>query len=113
MRPSDNLIAYANGVDVLLHESCTPDAYSSAHPDLPALVIKAIESVHTTPTQAGEIFSHTKPGLAIFYRIDPGKYFADELTASARKAYNRPLEVSEDLIVIMIGDKIEAQQPSP
>lgn len=112
-RPSDNLIAFARDVDVLFHEAFAPEAYSAAHPDVPYLVIKAIESVHTTPTQAGEVFAAVKPKLAVFYHIDPGEAFAAELRRDAGKNYNGPLEVGEDLMSISIGDDITVQQHTP
>jgi ribonuclease Z len=105
-RPSENLVAFAKGVDVLLHEAFAPDAYGAAHPEVPALVIKSVASVHTTPTQAGEIFARVNPGLAVFYHIDPGAEFAAELRASARQAYAGRLEVAEDLMSINIGETI-------
>ncbi|NKB45233.1 MAG: MBL fold metallo-hydrolase [Alphaproteobacteria bacterium] len=110
-RPSDNLIAHARDVDVLFHEAFAPEAYSAAHPDVPYLVIKAIESVHTTPTQAGEIFAAVKPRLAVFYHIDPGETFATELRRDAGLTYDGPLEVSEDLMSFIIGDEIRVQRP--
>ena len=110
-RPSDNLIASAKDVDVLFHEAFAPLAYSAAHPDVPALVIKAIESVHTTPTQAGEVFAAVNPRLAVFYHIDPGADFAAELRSDARKNYSGPLEVGEDLMTVVIADEITVRQP--
>jgi ribonuclease Z len=112
-RPSDNLIAFTRDVDVLFHEAFAPEAYAAAHPDVPYLVIKAIESVHTTPTQAGEIFAAVKPKLAVFYHIDPGEAFASELRREASKAYDGPLEVGEDLMSISIGDEITIQRYLP
>ncbi|MDG2242968.1 MAG: MBL fold metallo-hydrolase [Rhodospirillaceae bacterium] len=105
-RPSENLIAQSREVDVLFHEAFAPEAYSNAHPDVPYLVIKAIESVHTTPTQAGEIFAAVNPRLAVFYHIDPGEEFATELKRDARLAFDGPLEVGEDLMTVTIGDDI-------
>ena len=112
-RPSDNLIAFARDVDVLFHEAFAPGAYSAAHPDVPPRVIKAIENVHTTPTQAGEVFAAVNPGLAVFYHIDPGETFAAELRRDAGKNYSGPLEVGEDLMSISIGDKITVQRYRP
>jgi ribonuclease Z len=112
-RPSNNLIAHTRDVDVLFHEAFAPEAYSAAHPDVPYLVIKAIESVHTTPSQAGKIFAAVNPKLAVFYHIDPGKTFADELTRDARKYYNGPLEVGEDLMSFNIGEEIKVRRHLP
>ncbi|MBT5242137.1 MAG: MBL fold metallo-hydrolase [Rhodospirillaceae bacterium] len=109
-RPSDNLIAHTRDVDVLFHEAFAPEAYSAAHPDVPYLVIKAIESVHTTPTQAGEIFAAVNPRLAVFYHIDPGEAFAAELRRDAGKAFRGALEVGEDLMSVSIGDEIKVQR---
>ena len=99
-RPSENLITFARGVDVLLHEAFARLAYAAGHPDVPALVVKSVERVHTTPTQAREILAKVNPGLAVFYHIDPGADFAAQLRASARKAYAGRLEVGENLMSI-------------
>ena len=111
-RPSANLIKYSKGVDLLLHEAFAPNAYAATHPDVPALVIMSIASVHTTPEQAGEIFAKVEPRLAVFYHIDPGQEFANELRQSVNKLYKGPVEVGEDLMRIRIGDKIVVEKRS-
>ena len=112
-RPSDNLIKFARGVDVLFHEAFAPNAYAAAHPDVPAAVIDSIARVHTTPSQAGEIFAKANPRLAVFYHIDPGPKFAAELRASARRAYRGRLEVGEDLMHVAISDVITVSRRTP
>lgn len=110
-RPSENLVTFARGVDVLLHEAFAPNAYAAAHPDVPPAVIESIARVHTTPVQAGEIFAKVNPRLAVFYHIDPGPKFAAELQASARRAFAGRLEVGEDLMRINIGDTVTVSKP--
>ncbi len=112
-RPSDNLIKHASGVDVLLHEAFAPVAYAAAHPEFPQTVIESVQNVHTTPRQAGEVFAAVNPRLAVFYHIDPGEAFARELRNVARESFDGPLEVSDDLTVITVGDEIRVQRMLP
>ena len=53
-RRSENLIKYAQGVDLLIHEIVSPEALKRVQPN--AERVKSVAAHHTTPDQAGEIF---------------------------------------------------------
>lgn len=101
-RVSDNLIRVAQGVDVLIHEGVDADAIRNRadHPD-PAAV-EAIISHHTTAEQAGEVFSRVKPRLAV-YSHAPN---SERMISLTRKTYAGPLQGAEDLLTIVIGEKV-------
>jgi ribonuclease Z len=61
-RVSENLIQFAKGVDVLVHESVDADAVRARSTNRDAA--EAILAHHATPEQAGEVFARVKPRLA-------------------------------------------------
>lgn len=102
-RVSENLIRSVQGVDVLIHEGIDPDAIRSRpNPPSPAAV-DAIIAHHTTAEQAGEVFSRVKPRLAVFSHAPN----SERMISLARKTYAGPLLGPEDLLTIVIGEKIE------
>ena len=110
-RPSDNLVKFAQGTDVLIHEVIDPEAFEkTASADSQLQRTKIIEH-HTTPEQAGIIFTRVKPKLAVYSHIVPPD--VPDVIPHTRKAYQGPLEVGEDLMSIEIGDKIQVQRPAP
>jgi len=104
-RVSENLIRFAQGVDVLIHEGIDPDALRNRadHPNPAAL--DAIIAHHTTPEQAGDVFSRVKPRLAV-YSHAPN---SERMISQTRKTYAGALEGAEDLLTIVIGEKIEVR----
>ena len=104
-RVSENLIRFAQGVDVLIHEGIDPDALRNRadHPNPAAL--DAIIAHHTTPEQAGVVFSRVKPRLAV-YSHAPN---SERMISQTRKTYAGPLQGAEDLLTIVIGEKIEVR----
>ncbi len=106
-RFSENLIAHAKGCDVLIHEVVATDVERrlSQMRD-PALTQRIIDH-HTTPEDAGRIFSAVKPRLAVYSHIVPPPTTAKDLEDPTRKTYSGPLVVGEDLMVINVGATIE------
>jgi ribonuclease Z len=108
-RPSENLIKFAQGTDVLIHEVIDPEAFGGvASPDTPEQRKKIIEH-HTTPEQAGTVFARVKPKLAVYSHIVPPD--VPDVIPHTRTTYTGPLEVGEDLMSIDIGDKVEVHRP--
>lgn len=108
-RYCDNLIKYAKDVDVLIHEVAIAK-YEVAQK---SALAKQILSYHTTPEQAGKVFSLTRPKLAVYSHIampvvdtSVPPPTVEDIVAATRKNYSGPLEVGEDLMTIEIGDKI-------
>lgn len=108
-RPSANLIRNAQGVDLLVHEVTVPETYRRAGvaPEL----AKTIIDHHTTPEQAGEVFSKTKPRLAVFSHIARPSATEQDILPPTRNTYAGPVEVGEDLMVIEVGEKITVRRP--
>jgi ribonuclease Z len=107
-RPSENLIKFAQGTDVLIHEVIDPQAFVST--DTPQQRTQIIGH-HTTPEQAGIVFTRVKPKLAVYSHIVPPN--VPEVIPHTRKTYAGPLEVGEDLMSIDIGDKVQVHHPVP
>jgi ribonuclease Z len=100
-RVSENLIRFAEGVDVLVHEVLDAGTLQQRFPHN-AEMAEAILAKHTTPAQAGEVFSRVRPRLAV-YSHAPN---ADRVIGETRRTYRGPLERAEDLLAIEIGERI-------
>jgi ribonuclease Z len=114
-RFNNNLIQHAKHADVLIHEVAIIQYEVSQK----SALAKQILSYHTSPDQAGKVFSLAQPKLAVFSHIAmpvidttiPPPTVAD-IIAGTRKHYKGPLEVGEDLMTIEIGDSIVVKRPS-
>ena len=105
-RPAPNLIKFAAGADVLIHEVAVVRPGVLRRSDSARRII----GHHTTPEQAGRIFSEAKPKLAVYSHIvlltteiDGEPPSVDDLVAATRTAYDGPLQVGADLMAIDIG----------
>ena len=85
-RMSENLVRHATGVDVLVHE--VVDAVAARAASTNPARTETIIAHHTTPDQAGLIFSRVKPRLAV-YSHAVGTVSVIEQT---RKTYSGPLQ---------------------
>ena len=101
-RASDNLVRFARGADVLVHEVLDAETVHGWIPNNPALA-DSILAKHTTPEQAGQLFTRIKPRLAVYAHAPS----AGRVIAQTRKTYDGPLEGAEDMLTIDIGEKIE------
>ena len=109
-RPSENLIRFAQGTDVLIHEVVDVAAYEKLAKSDTSDQTKKIIGHHTTAEEAGTVFTRVKPRLAVYSHIVPPS--ASEVVSSTRKTYDGPLELGEDLMSIEIGDKVEVHRPN-
>jgi ribonuclease Z len=111
-KPSDNLVRFSQGVDVLIHEvgrSKADLAFVGPQDELlPGTRLtrgqwKIIGEHHTDGTEAGHLFQQVKPKLAVFshYNVMP-----DPTLALVRQSYAGTVEFGEDLMTIEIGDTI-------
>jgi ribonuclease Z len=110
-RYSENLIKYANGVDVLIHEVIA----IREEVLLRSALARKIVNFHTTPEQAGKLFSLVKPRLAVYTHvaippIDSSISSVDDIIMQTKKHFKGQLAMGEDLMVIEIGDSIEIKQ---
>ena len=108
-RPNDNLVRYAKGTDVLIHEVALAPADQLRRSE----AARRILGHHTTPEEAGKIFTRIKPRLAVYSHIvllttEPGVSAPTEkdLVAATRTTYGGPLVTGEDLTTIEIGATI-------
>ena len=112
-RRSDNLLKFARGVDLLIHEVATGnDEAVAVNPGF-----RAILAHHVTPTEAGAIFEQAKPKLAVYSHL---VFLSDTrfprptvpgLVEQTRKVYAGPLQVGQDLMSFDIGDDIKVSTP--
>jgi len=112
-RYSENLIAHAKGCDVLVHEVVAPEAERRYAAVRDPAAIERIIAHHTTPEDAGRIFSAVKPRLAVYSHIVPSPATEKDLVAPTRKTYSGPLAVGYDLMTISIGEMVTVEKRSP
>lgn len=107
-KPSSAVEREGTGADLLIHEvaSLGPDATTTVA-DSP--IYRAILDHHTTPEQAGALFSRARPKLAVYSHIVlPSAGIAnaaDLLISQTRKTYGGPLVVGEDGMRFSIGEE--------
>jgi ribonuclease BN (tRNA processing enzyme)/dienelactone hydrolase len=117
-RPSENLVKFAKGADVLIHEvgaRSKQDPIFSGPPDelLPnsratRRLVKTILDHHTDPLEAGTVFERVKPKLAVFSHYPGG---AATILPLVRQTYAGPVEFGEDGMAIDIGETITIRRP--
>jgi ribonuclease Z len=100
---NENLIRHATGTDLLVHEvTAAAGAAAESQEQL-----KRIGSNHTTPDQAGIVFSRAQPKLAVYnHLLLFGGAQAEDLIPMTRNNYGGRLEVGEDLMRIDIGNEV-------
>ncbi len=102
-RPSDNLVRFAKGTDVLIHNAVVvPEAEQNSPRARSAMQLLA------TAQEAGSVFGRVKPRLAVYSHYNT----ADDLVAQTRQTYSGPLEVGEDLMAVEIGERIQVRRQS-
>ena len=102
---NENLIRHSLGTDLLIHE------VTAAHGLEDAAQLKRITANHTTPEQAGMVFSQVRPRLAVYtHLLLFGDARAEDLPLATREHYSGPLEVGEDLMRIEIGEQVSAHR---
>ena len=101
-RYSENLIEYARGTDLLIHEVViAPDTLSKSDPKY------HIVALHTTPEQAAKIFNEVKPKLAVYSHIaKPYGNSEQEILKRTKESYSGPLIMGEDLMSFSISDTV-------
>ena len=115
-RPSDNLVKFASGADLLIHEA-------GRWKEDPALIgaldellpnsrqtrgqAKTIAAHHTDGVEAGRVFQAAKPKLAVFshFNGDPQR-----ILSLVRQTYAGPVEVGEDLMTIDVGNTVSVRR---
>ena len=109
-----NVVKHAMGADLLIHEvgAAKPELLE-AQPEL-----RRIFAHHTSPREAGQVFSQTRPKLAVYTHLvllgsqTVAPVTLDELVAETRQTYDGRLVVGEDLMAFDIGDTVTVRRPS-
>jgi len=111
-RFDENLIAAAQGVDVIIHE------VAAAREELLEFDqrMQLILDHHTTPEEAGIVFDRVSPKLAVFTHYvllsapNSPEVTVDDVLARTRTNYAGPLVAGEDLMRLEIGDTVEVRR---
>jgi ribonuclease Z len=105
-RPSPALIHAAHGTDVLIHEV----AFASNDSLAANAQLRGILAHHSTPEQAGEVFTAVRPKLAVFSHIVlRGNASTADIMRLARTTYDGPLVVGADLMRFDVGKDVTIQ----
>jgi len=103
---SENLIRFAKGTDLLVHEvAIAPDTLSKSDPAYP------IFDHHTTVEEAAKVFNEVKPKLAAYSHIV--KIYGrneQELLRRTKANYSGRFVIGEDLMSFSIGDTVTVSQ---
>jgi ribonuclease Z len=120
--PSQNLVNFSAGVDVLIHEvggskqdpalvgppNEVPLGYRGRGLFLTRQQLRTVFNHHTDPEEAGRVFDRVKPKLAVFSHGG-----SSETIPLVRRTYSGPVEVGEDMMTIDIGDSINVRRFDP
>lgn len=100
----------AQGADLLIHEVVSLESFQRAgiRPER----AKSVIAHHVTAEHAGDVFARTKPRLAVYSHIVLPDASEQDLIPPTRRTYAGAVEVGEDLMVILVGEKIEVRRPA-
>ncbi|MEO8406105.1 MAG: MBL fold metallo-hydrolase [Chitinophagaceae bacterium] len=104
-RYSENLIKYATGTDLLIHEVIiAPDTLSKSDPAYSRV------AHHTSIEQAATIFNQVKPKLAAYSHIgNPFGQNEQEILRRTKANYSGRVILGEDLMSFSIGDTVSVR----
>jgi ribonuclease Z len=106
-RYSENLIKNAKGTDLLVHEvAIASDTLKKSDPKYNIL------AHHTTPEQAGKVFTAVKPKLAVYSHIVRiYGYPTEEILERTKENYSGRVILGEDLMSFSVGDTVTMKAP--
>jgi ribonuclease Z len=102
-----NVVRHGAGADLLIHEVAIAPAELLAQPR-----VRRIMAHHTTPREAGMVFSRANPKLAAYTHV---VFLSDDKTLPAtiaeliretRESYRGPLEIGQDLMSFDVGETV-------
>ncbi|HEY1147551.1 MAG TPA: MBL fold metallo-hydrolase [Pseudoduganella sp.] len=99
---SEALVQRAKGVDLLVHEV----AAGSEQQMRTSPVVRNVVGIHTTPEDAGRVFSKAAPRMAVYSHIVLFGVSESELERRTRSTYAGPLTVGEDLMTFDVGQEV-------
>jgi ribonuclease Z len=89
-----------------VHEVVSPEVERRRTRVQDPAVVERIIARHTTPEEAGRIFTRVKPRLAVYSHIVPSPTRAADLVGPTRRTYSGRLAVGYDLMQIAIGSSV-------
>jgi len=107
---NENVIKYANGADLLIHQiGYAPEAAIKENK-----VVARIIALHTQPQQVAEIFALAKPKMAVLSHIvifnekgpDLSPKGEEEMMEVVRQYYGGPVTLGQDMMAFEVGDQI-------
>ena len=101
-RYSENLIRNARGVHVLVHEVAAASAQSRN-----SETVRSTLELHTSPEEAGKVFSAVRPYLGVYAPITLFGLSDDDLLRRTRRSYSGPLEIGRDAMIIEIQNEVQ------
>ena len=110
-RYNENVVKYATGADLLIHEVAMATPELLKQPD-----IQRIVNHHTSPREAGLVFSRAQPKLAAYTHLvmlaseTVAPPSIEQLITETRMTYSGPLVVGEDLVCFEIDDHVVVRQ---
>ena len=113
-RYSENLIAHAKDADVLVHEvMAVPPAFAAQ-----SEAIRRIVDHHSSPEDAGRVFTQSGVRLPVYSHIIVAGYpddqtGLDDLARRTRATYDGQVVIGEDLTRIEVGDTPRVFSPGP
>ncbi len=103
----DALLEQAAGCDLLIHEAFPPAELYAGKSNRPLEIARKIAEVyHTSPREAGEIFSETRPRLGVIYHMYNNNDVIGPALDQIRESYGGAVEIGYDLMVINVGDEV-------
>jgi ribonuclease Z len=103
-RYSENLIRYARGAHVLVHEVAAASAQALAGSDVRSMV-----EMHTSPEEAGKVFRAARPYLAVYSHIMLFDVSEEDLMRRTRRSYRGAVEIGRDLMVIEVQNEVQVR----
>lgn len=103
-RFSENVIKFATGTDLLIHEVAAVRPQLLNDPQ-----VRRVMDHHTSPQELGRVFDRTRPRLGVMTHLillarkNVGKLSVGELAAQVRETYTGPFVVGEDLMTLNVG----------
>lgn len=101
-RYSENLIRYARGAHVLVHEVAAASAGPAASEET-----KSFLAMHTSPEDAGKTFKGARPYLAVYSPIMLFGVSEEELLRRTRRFYRGLVEIGRDLMIIEVQNEVQ------
>lgn len=109
-RPCENLVKFSQGADLLVHEIIAPQAFLKRAAQMTEHHRQAVIEHHTTPQQAGEIFSRINPKLAVYSHVIGGPIpgYEAEILEGTAETYSGAVEIGYDLTRIEVGNAVRS-----